>query len=391
MHAKIKVRGNKLWIHGTYEGEFRRYPTGLDDTPEHNKWLARNIVSEFLRIHNERSSQKTKASDGVSLEAFAKKSLAMHTRKENTIIEYEQIFKNDILPSFLNTNISDIKVSDLVVWQNTLLKKNSPKTVSNKRVVFSKILSDALNDGVIKSNPFDKVERPKKIHKELNLDNLDADDDDIHNIDPFSINEIKTLLGASSGWFKNFIQVAFFSGMRTGEIIGLRWSDINFVEKKIKVRRSIRKKKITAPKTDDSIRTIDMLPLCEEAIIAQKMHTFMKNGFVFLDENANHFSGADKLREVYWYKLLKAAKVNKRILYQTRHTFASQMLANGEDLVWVSHMLGHADIQVTSQRYVKFIKSEQKARATFLDTLFNNQENYDCTIVAHSDLSKKAL
>ncbi len=61
-----------------------------------------------------------------------------------------------------------------------------------------------------------------------------------------------------------------------------------------------------------------------------------------------------------------------RVLYNTRHTFATLMLTNGEDILWVSQMLGHANISTTMKYYIKYVEDKGKKRATFLDEKTEN-------------------
>lgn len=392
MHKNIKIRGNKLWIHGTINKEFHRLSTGLDATAANIKWLEKNLMVEFMRLHHDKLTKEIVRVSCTDFESFAVKSIEMdsNSKKSLSTQDDKRILYRDILP-FLEQknikNIEDIKPSDLKLWQNDLLNANKAKTVKNKRAVFSKILINAHLDGLIEKNPFEMVSMPKDNKRSLDIDNLD-DEKDVYQVDPFSMEEIKILLNRADGWFKNFIQLAFFTGMRTGELLALRWGDINFQNKSIKIKRSIRKGELTAPKTASSIREIDMLPFAEEALKSQQKFTFLKGGFVFVKPDGSNFTDAEQIREVYWYKLLKLCKVDKRILYQTRHTFASQMLANGEDLVWVSHMLGHKDMQITSKTYVNYIKREKKARATFLDNI-DLDSSKNCTLIAQCDLKQK--
>ena len=65
-------------------------------------------------------------------------------------------------------------------------------------------------------------------------------------------------------------------------------------------------------------------------------------------------------------KAYEECDLKYRPIYHTRHTFATVMLENGEDILWVSNMLGHTDSTMTLSRYARYIKRENKKRATFL-------------------------
>ncbi|NOX15296.1 MAG: tyrosine-type recombinase/integrase, partial [Epsilonproteobacteria bacterium] len=67
---------------------------------------------------------------------------------------------------------------------------------------------------------------------------------------------------------------------------------------------------------------------------------------------------------------LEEANIPYRTIYHMRHSFASLMISNGEDILWVSHMLGHATPDMTLKKYAKFIKNDKHKRATFLSKSF---------------------
>ena len=63
---------------------------------------------------------------------------------------------------------------------------------------------------------------------------------------------------------------------------------------------------------------------------------------------------------------MESLKIPYRNLYQMRHTFASMMISNGEDILWVSNMLGHKDSSMTLEKYARYIKKNDKKRGVFL-------------------------
>jgi integrase len=119
------------------------------------------------------------------------------------------------------------------------------------------------------------------------------------------------------------------------------------------------------PKTESSIRDVDMLPMVVDALKAQKAQQAaqrLKMGQGAPEVGADYlFTGPDGgrfninfVREV-WHKTLTAAKLRRRTMYQTRHSFASNALAAGENPAWVSGMLGHNGPEILFTVYSRYI------------------------------------
>jgi len=187
------------------------------------------------------------------------------------------------------------------------------------------------------------------------------------NVDPFTQKEIQKIFKNSDGYMKNFIKLMYSTGMRPGEIVALKWEDIDFNRKVIKIYKTrLRSKKDEEVrdgevKTLSSNREIDMLPLAQEALESQMKLTGQHAGYVFLNSSNKPFYSHDIIG-VNFKKILKKAIIKERVLYQLRHTFASQMISKGADIVWVSKMLGHKDVSITLKIYTKFIKEDDEVR-----------------------------
>jgi integrase len=125
------------------------------------------------------------------------------------------------------THVTDqIKASDIARWQNNLLQDRSSKTVATIRTVFQTIMEDAFMDEIIKFNPFKRVKPPKQ--------------EETREKKPFTMEEMFAIIDAMPPQMRCYFAIGFFTGMRTGEIIGLQWKDIEWEERSIKVRRSRR-------------------------------------------------------------------------------------------------------------------------------------------------------
>ncbi len=188
-----------------------------------------------------------------------------------------------------------------------LLKRKSKFKLLNLiwRSVLRQALSDAVNKRLIKENPlYNWTYRQQSKPKET------------EDIDPFTIEEQEIIISALPFQVANMIKFAFWSGLRTSELVALNWSDIDFVEKEIKVRRAITqaaKGVAENTKTRSGRRNIKILPPALDALNAlnqeHKENSSIRNKAIFLDPETNQrWEGDYPIRNV-WRSVLKKAEV----------------------------------------------------------------------------------
>ncbi|MDD3769258.1 MAG: tyrosine-type recombinase/integrase [Sulfuricurvum sp.] len=347
----VSVRNGIIYVQGSIDGVFYRKSTKKKATKENLLWARKNAESVLLQLIDKTDTSKT-----YSLEEFGYRSLEINSanRKLNTNKDYLAAFKMHILPHFGKWDLKKIRPTDLKGWQNLLSCSVSGKRIMNIRTVFRGIMQDAFIDELIGINPFDRV-RPPKIEKPL--------------INPFSLEEVQRITAEANGWFSNYLIIAIFTGMRVGELLALQWDDIDMQEGIINVRRSVSRRVMSSPKTARSYRMIEMLPVVHNALIDQYQYSKGKSEFVFINRYGENFMDSHSLIRRHWQPLLKRLEIEYRVLYQTRHTFASIMLQQGEEIGWVSDMMGHTDIHTTLSKYARFIPRKQTKRAKFLNNL----------------------
>ncbi|WP_323593620.1 tyrosine-type recombinase/integrase [Aliarcobacter butzleri] len=89
---------------------------------------------------------------------------------------------------------------------------------------------------------------------------------------------------------------------------------------------------------------------------SRQILTGKENSFIFLTKKTNkHYHSAGKIREQIWVKTLKKANIEYRNLHQTRGTFISTLISNGEDINYVSKIAGHENVKITLERYSQYI------------------------------------
>jgi integrase len=222
----------------------------------------------------------------------------------------------------------------------------SAKRLTNVLSPLRQMLAEATHDGILDADPMHGLRIKRRRGKER------------EDVDPFTPEEVTAILGKAEGQVRNLIAFAVGSGLRTSELIALRWAEVDFVAGAVLVRAAFVRGRRKAPKTQAGIRRVELTPLALDALRAQKAHSFLKGEEVFQNPNTGEPWGGDmQIRQRHWTPLLKRAGVRYRYPYQTRHTYASTMLSAGENVMWVARQLGHADWGVTARTYARFIPS----------------------------------
>jgi len=358
------------------DGERVRSSTKLKDTSKNRKLLENNIIPkiEVQILNGEYNPNAKQVIVPDTVKEYGYRSLKRHQnkRREHVQVSYLRHFEMKIVPYFGDTLIRDISPIQLMDWQNELMETEKASSVKKYRTVFNGIFEDAYKERVngkrmISINPFREVDVPKAREIFIDGDEESLVDGDIN---PFSLEEIEQLLSKADGYLKNFIGIMSRTGMRPGELTALRWSDIDFDNEIIKVRRTRILGKNGPPKKKASVRDVEMLSGVKEFF--QDQYKLTGNnliGDVFINSNHKPFYSHDVIAKQF--KALLSDE-DKRYLYQLRHSFATMMISEGEDILWVSRMLGHKSSDITLKTYAKAYnishnKNERKQRALFLE------------------------
>lgn len=229
------------------------------------------------------------------------------------------------------------------------------------RAVLSQALDEAMVSGHIKSNLVKFVKLPKK--KRPTPIYLSSEE----------VLAIKKRAIEKGEWLR--WALALLYGMRQGECLGLRWEDVSFTNESLQVRRSqgrVAGKGLVLEdlKTSSSVRN---LPLPNEILELFKQHkreqleqrlklgtNWIETGQVFTTSIGTPVDNGNDRKA--WDKLLRESGVRPIKLHAARHTAATTFLANGTDIVVVSELLGHSNIQTTVEYYAH-VKDDSKLKA----------------------------
>jgi len=337
---KIYNRGKILYIR--IDGE--RKSTGLKDTVQNRKFLQRQFRDkEFFNKFKIRQDVPTVVSMIEDVLSEKEKIL-----KPSTIYTYKSLSKSRIIPYFGKMLIVEMDAEVIHDFYCTFEDKSTLNTC------FS-LLKIVVEKAIIKKYI---IQSPLVVRKPTIKSS--------YKIKPFSLKEIEYLMDrATNSKIRNFIGLNFYTGMRTGELVGLKWTDIDFNNFTISVSRTVFQGKLQPVKTLSSRRIIDMLPQAEEILKNQQQISGL-NKFIFPNHQGVHYYSAVSFRKD-WKDLLYRSGMEQRGIYQLRHSFASNMLSNGEELLWVAQMLGHKSPNITLEKYSKYIRKKRDRKTTFLD------------------------
>jgi len=179
--------------------------------------------------------------------------------------------------------------------------------------------------------------------------------------------------------------VALTTGMRQGELLSLRWADVNLDAGHIQVRSSVRKMKegflFSEPKTAQSRRRVALTLTAIDALQRHRTRqdtaralagsAWRDDDLVFPDALGAPFDGITLLRREF-VPLLKRAGLPVIRFHDLRHTAATLMLLKGIHAKVVSEMLGHATISITLDLYSHVLPDMQREAAAAMDSLFQS-------------------
>jgi len=231
---------------------------------------------------------------------------------------------------------------------NPITGKNiSTKTINNYLSVLRPALQNAVNKKLLKENPVNSFEVKGTASK-----NKEA-------IEPYSYQEMNTVLNSCTGQLHNIFKFHFWTGLRPSELIELKYSDIDNGKVFISRKRTADSKKAEKLKTPSSYRSIKLLPDALTAIQDQKQYTHNLQQHIFHNPNTNKPWSSPKIYREAWIKVLNKTDITYRYPYQIRHTFATMMLGAGENLMWVSYAMGHKSTKETLDTYARWINDDE--------------------------------
>jgi integrase len=257
--------------------------------------------------------------------------------KPSTLRDYRSNLEAHLLPAFGSTRLDEITPAAIDSWRASLTAL-SPRTRNKLLVVMHGVFRRAQHVWGLPINPVAGVEKQRQRSS--------------GDIDVFSPEEIMALMRAAASEQDGAIYLtAAFTGLRRGELLALRWRDVDFAGSLIRVRANYAGSQLTTPKSG-KVRSVPMAPTVAEALarLAQRENFVDDDDLVFAGEAGGYLDGS-AVRRRYAAALTRAGLRPLRF-HDLRHTFGTRMIAKA-DIRRVQEWMGHADIQ-TTMRYLHY-------------------------------------
>ena len=278
--------------------------------------------------------------------------------RHSTYKQYKGHLNNHLKPFFESRRINRINYDEVEKFiSHCFSREMKIQTMKKILVNLGAIMTYAVRKRYVDYNPVRDVAKPKgqSEHKADNGLNILAPNDILALTDAASDTKHKTLFMA-----------AVTTGLRQGELLGLKWTDIDWFNSQIHVNRTYNHFRFYEPKTKTSKRRVDVPPQMIKQFQEWKLACPTNDlDLVFPNENGTPMSSLNMYTRKF-IPALKKAGVKSIRFHDLRHTYASLLIDQNENIKYIQNQLGHASIKLTLDTYGHLIKDVNKEAANRL-------------------------
>lgn len=285
--------------------------------------------------------------------------------RSSTLARYRQVVRTHLTPSLGRIKLDKLTARDVQRFLNALRTQVAPATVVKVHGVLRVALSDAVRLDLVPRNAAKAAKPPSVGRSERRA---------------LTVEEARCLLDAMAGdRFEPLFVVALASRLRRGELLGLRWADVDLPDRVLFVRQTLQRTdaglELVAPKTHRSARAVPLSGLAARALEQQRVgqaterlsvgELWEDSGLVFASSIGTPMEPRNVNRR--FDALRHSAGLDWLHLHDLRHAFATFLLDQGEELRTVMELLGHSTIRLTADTYGHVLPSRARLAASALD------------------------
>jgi integrase len=288
--------------------------------------------------------------------------------KRSTLRRYEGLLAQHLLPAFGHLPLASIdraKVRALANHAHALGLK--PKTIHNIVRALSSVFSQAIEEGLMLQNPAHKPSALIQLPKKGEHVEVFTHEEEVHLLE---------VARHACPRHYPFILALFRTGARFGEAVALMPEDINFRDRYVVIQRNFTMGFLADSPKSGRRREVD---LSQDLLLVLKEHVAVQEAeaallgrprpkWLFANPGGSIIR-SNNFRDRVWKPLLRKAGLDYRWIHATRHTFATRLIVEDANLVYVQKQLGHSSIQITVDLYTHWIRRAERKNTLDVDRL----------------------
>ena len=322
------------------------------------KKAARVVLDSRIRESENRTPEVTDLTIQGFVETYWKPYLDRKQVKPSTKRSYESSLQLHVLPKIGSLRLLDVAplhIENLV--RKCLESGSSPKTVRNVVGLLQGIFSLAYDNDLIARSPVRDKHKPQVIRREKPI---------------WSPEQMKLIVDRVPAEHRALFQCAMLTGARVGELLGLKWKNIDFDNQTLQIKQALWEGQLLAPKTEGSIRTILFGPALFITLVNHKRNSKHSNqeDLVFCKSDGVPLN-PDVLRRDVLYPVLDRLGIPRTSRAAGFHTFrhSAATIVNQQtgDLKSVQKLLGHSNLSTTADVYTHISPESERRAALALE------------------------
>ena len=377
--------GDKTWVYQYYDEDNKRRTRRFSRKTEARAFADALLAAAQSPLSGGRAAPMT-VTEWMDqwLETYARPVI-----KLSTYTSYETYIRGHVKPEIGSLYINRLTTLDLQKFFNERAAEGnlkgdgglSPKTLRNLRNMLHLALEQAVRERILPYNPIDGVRLPRDHKKEMRV---------------LSLSEQNRLIWAAKAMPEPAafgIIFTLFTGVRIGELCGLRWENVSMEHKVFRICETRNRlpnhdagiasatSVITArtAKTDSSLRTVYIMDELYQDLVRYRMVQeeirkqypgYNREGYVFCQENGAPYE--PRTYQDLFKRCVRRAGIQDANFHALRHTFATRALEHGMDVVTLSRILGHANPSITLDKYGHTLEEHKKRSVNQMGDIYQH-------------------
>jgi len=352
------------WVADYFDQHGKRHLKTLSTKKAADDWLVKARAEVQIGIHSPASTSITVAQAGEEWITEAEND----ELERGTVRQYRQLLDYHIRPFLGSAKLADLTVAGVKDFRAKLRDQGRSPVMAKKTVgALGAILATAMENGRVAQNVV-RLATPPRRHRERGQNKRHKRNIKV-GVDMPTKEEMRAMLACAQGWFRPLLVTAIFTGLRSSELRGLRWSDVDLAVGELTVRqRADRWGTLGSPKSDAGKRTVPLAPIVANALKEWRLACPKGEADLVFPTtqgrprqiNTIHTQGLAPVQRAAG--IITKGKTPKYGMHSLRHAAASLFIEQGFSPKRVQALMGHSTIQMTFDTYGHLFPSPEEDR-----------------------------